>query len=224
MRLTGEPGTYDDNTDYNLALLNLKFAISTHAILVSGDDSVIHPAPSTRPSWSKVANFFAVRSKEIITTYPSFCGYLLGPAGAIRDPLPLLAKIAIALADESITLKHASYLSEFLVGHSLGDAFWSLLPEEAFEAQNALYDYFRRRSTREQRLALNIGPLPQDLVTKLLSSGFALPSYPFYSLLDRTTRLRVLRTLRKGSYRETPNHDQLDQTDSQCGRRTFLVE
>lgn len=46
MRLTGEPGTYDDNSDYNLAVLFARYDITNkHTVFVSGDDSAISPAP-----------------------------------------------------------------------------------------------------------------------------------------------------------------------------------
>ncbi|QBP37021.1 putative polyprotein [Lampyris noctiluca tymovirus-like virus 1] len=192
MRLTGEPGTYDDNTDYNIAVLYSKFAISNHIVFVSGDDSSISPPPSISPSWTLVQPLLHLRFKQETTSFPLFCGYFLGPAGAIRAPRSLFVKSILALSDRSLPDKIASYLSEFVVGHSLGDSFWSLLPHDQIPYQSALFDFFCRHASKEQKLSLKIGEVPDSLALSLLQSGCAWLSRPLYALLNRQTRLRLL--------------------------------
>lgn len=155
MRLTGEPGTYDDNTDYNLAILNLQYQLElSQGILASGDDSAVFPPPSTRPTWLRLAPHFALRAKTVEQDHPLFCGYYLGPAGAVRDPYALFAKLAVALDEDTLWAKLPSYLAEFALGHSLGQSLHSLLPLGHYPYQAAVFDLLCRRATPAQKLAL----------------------------------------------------------------------
>lgn len=192
MRLTGEPGTYDDNTDYNLAVLASLHDLTSQAIFVSGDDSLINPIPPPNPLWHKLQPFLSVKFKIEYTLYPLFCGYFVGKAGAVRAPLPLLVKCVLAEDDSSLPEKLTSYLTEFSIGHSLGDQLWTLLPLSEVQPQAALYDFFCRRCSREQKVLLNIGELPLDVITDMLSCGFQLVARPLFCLLSRQSRLRYL--------------------------------
>ena len=193
MRFTGEPGTYDDNTDYNIAVIYSEYLITNEPIFASGDDSVIGWLPPPNPNWPTIKPLLSLTFKKEYTTYPLFCGYYLGSAGAIRAPRTLLAKLAVATADASLPDKIASYLTEFVVGHSLGDVFWDLLPLEQVEYQAALFDFFCRNCSKEQKLSLKIGEVPQHLCVKMLESGFRWLSRPLYALLDRCSRFRLLK-------------------------------
>lgn len=193
MRLTGEPGTYDDNTDYNIAVLYSEYLVApTTAVLVSGDDSAICPEPLINPLWSSVYPLLHLTFKTERTKYGTFCGYHIGNAGAIRVPRPLFVKLILAQNDDTLTDKMASYLSEFVVGHSLGDSFWTLLPFNQVEYQCALFDFFCRHATKEQKVALKIGEVPSETVSDLLSLGFKFVTRPLYALLNRASRLRIL--------------------------------
>nr|AHX22590.1 RNA-dependent RNA polymerase [Bombyx mori Macula-like virus] len=192
MRLTGEPGTYDDNTDYNIAVIYSEYDITTQTVFVSGDDSLVSPPPPAHPDWDAVSPLLSLTFKKEFVRNGLFCGYYLGPAGAIRAPRALLAKLVLALDDRTLPDKIASYLSEFVVGHSLGDAFWTLLPADQVIYQSALFDFFCRECSKEQKLALKIGEVPEHLCQTMLSLGFSWLSRPLYALLDRTARLRLL--------------------------------
>jgi hypothetical protein len=194
MRLTGEPGTYDDNSDYNLAvLINLyeppHLTSLNHVYLISGDDSVIHPAPRTLHASPFFLQNLLLIFKPVYTKTPLFCGYYVGPAGAIRAPTPLLHKIAVALADQSIANKIESYLQEFVVGHSLGDCFWQLLPTFEHRAQAALFDFFCRRASKQLKLLLKVGPIPEE-VCLALSLSHTLD----YSDTKKKERLQLIRS------------------------------
>nr|QQG34658.1 replicase [Nasturtium officinale macula-like virus 1] len=192
MRLTGEPGTYDDNTDYNIAVIYSEYDIGNESVFVSGDDSLISPEPLPHPLWPTIAPLLHLGFKKERTTYGLFCGYYLGAAGAVRSPRPLLAKIGVALADGSISDKKASYLSEFVVGHSLGDEVWTLIPLEQVEHQSALFDFFCRNCNQEQKLTLKLGEVPDSMCASLLALGAKWISQPLFALLNRVTRLRLL--------------------------------
>nr|BAJ14665.1 replicase-associated protein [Poinsettia mosaic virus] len=187
MRLTGEPGTYDDNTDYNLAVIYSKYLVLDHPIMVSGDDSVIGGNPTVSRNWPAIEKLLALRFKTESTKHPLFCGYYVGPAGAIRSPVTLFAKIMSAVDDLSIDDKLASYLSEFAIGHSLGHDFWDLLPIDQVPYQSAVYDFFCRHASREQKQILNIGEVP-DTVLSSIASHLRFASRALYCLLPSSVR------------------------------------
>lgn len=93
MRLTGEPGTYDDNTDYNLAIIYSEYDIVDEAVFASGDDTLISPLPNTNSLWPSIEPLLHVGFKKEHTTEGLFCGYYLGADGAVRAPRALFAKI-----------------------------------------------------------------------------------------------------------------------------------
>nr|ANV22095.1 replicase polyprotein [Grapevine Red Globe virus] len=186
MRLTGEPGTYDDNSDYNLAVTASKFILDpeVHSVLISGDDLDISPPPPLRPTWPILEEMLSLRFKTEVSRYGLFCGYYLGPAGAVRSPLALFAKLIIAVDDGSIEDKKASYLSEFAVGHSLGQDMWTLLPENQVPYQSANFDFFCRNCPPSWKLALRIGSPDLSFLdslnlatTHLTSATFAMLSF-----------------------------------------------
>nr|AKQ48574.1 polyprotein [Bee Macula-like virus] len=169
MRLTGEPGTYDDNTDYNLAVLALRYNLSRHhTIFVSGDDSAIFPPPTSNPEWTAVEKLISLRFKIQIDPHPLFCGYYLGPSGACRDPLALFAKFAIAYDAGELELKMASYVAEFSIGHLLGDAVFQLLPPTHIIFYSAVFDLICRRATVDQKTILNLHVAPEHRLFRFL--------------------------------------------------------
>nr|UNI73998.1 MAG: RNA-dependent RNA polymerase [brine shrimp tymo-like virus 1] len=190
MRLTGEPGTYDDNTDYNIAVLWSRFELENYAVCVSGDDSAIIGCPPTSPSWPAVEKLLSLTFKIEVTPYPLFCGYLLGPAGALRSPRALFAKLFIAYNDESLSDKLASYLAEFSVGHSLGDALWSLLPPDQIIYQAACFDFFCRFAPPHMKDVLKLGE-PEPSLLSLVYSSIKHLSRPLWSLLPTRVRLTL---------------------------------
>ncbi|AFT60444.1 replicase-associated protein [Culex originated Tymoviridae-like virus] len=190
MRLTGEPGTYDDNTDYNIAVLWSRFQLNGYAVCVSGDDSAIVGCPPTSPTWPAVEKLLSLTFKIEVTPYPLFCGYLLGPAGALRSPRALFAKLFIAYNDESLPNKLASYLAEFAVGHSLGDSLWSLLPPDQVIYQAACFDFFCRFAPPHMKDVLKLGE-PEPSLLSLVYSSIKHLSRPLWALLPTRVRLTL---------------------------------
>lgn len=158
MRLTGEPGTYDDNTDYNLAVLSLLFNITDETVLVSGDDSCINPVPPVRASWAEFESNLELRFKIEFIERPLFCGYFLGVDGAVRAPDALFVKLVLSETQRTLHRTLDSYIMEFALGHSLGDALWSVLPEEQWPYQDALFDFFCRKANPAQKAVLKLSP------------------------------------------------------------------
>nr|WOV89673.1 polyprotein [Maculavirus vitis] len=193
MRITGEPGTYDDNTDYNLAILYTQYHLHRTPVLVSGDDSLVDRVPPMNPSWPALAPLFALKPKPETSPFGLFCGYFVGPAGAVRAPRALFAKLAIALEDGSLPEKIASYVAEFSVGQSLGDALWSLIPPELVIYQSACFDLICRHASPQLKLALRLGEVP-DWGSLLSQLKLRFLTRPLFALLDAHTRVMVRTT------------------------------
>lgn len=157
MRFTGEPGTYDDNSDYNLAVLYTLFNITDQAVLVSGDDSCINPRPPFSDRWQLIKKDLALQFKLNYTKYPLFCSYYLHQKGIVRAPDALFYKLMIAQAEDELDNKLLSYLSEFALGHSLGDFLWEVIPPYQRDFQAALFDFFCRRCNKNQKFLLKMG-------------------------------------------------------------------
>lgn len=190
MRHTGEPGTYDGNTDYDIAVTNLRYFIASTGGAFSGDDSVLPSIPMPRDSWNHNKKYFPnLQFKTETGHYATFCGYYVGHAGAVRCPKPLLTKLVLAKQQGDLDDKMPSYLSEFVVGHSLGDEMWDMLPLDQVPYQSATYDFLNRHASRDLKVALNIGEVPDDVI---MSMGAKL-SRAMFATLNAAQRIRYLR-------------------------------
>lgn len=191
MRFTGEPGTYDDNTDYNIAITNLRYFIADTPCLFSGDDSAMARQLPERDTWKANSDYFSnLRFKAESGPYATFCGYYIGSEGAVRCPKPLITKLMLALDEDSLDEKLASYVTEFSVGHSLGDEMWNLLPIDQVPYQSAAFDFICRHAPRELKVALNIGSVPADV----LSTWTGTITRPLFALLSKAQRLAYLQS------------------------------
>ncbi|AAW88523.1 polyprotein [Nemesia ring necrosis virus] len=183
MRLTGEPGTYDDNTDYNLAVIYSQYQMGSTACMVSGDDSVIFSSPPTHPSWAAVKDLLHLRFKTESTFQPLFCGYYVGPHGCCRNPYALFAKLMISTDRGNISDTLPSYLYEYSIGHRLGDACLDLVPDHLHSYLSACFDFFCRKASPLQKTLLSFDE-PSPSVLKKLASSSAWASSPLLAELD----------------------------------------
>nr|UVW93832.1 polyprotein [Purple passionfruit leaf deformation virus]UVW93833.1 polyprotein [Purple passionfruit leaf deformation virus] len=204
MRLTGEPGTYDDNTDYNLAVMYSQFVLGDTPVMVSGDDSCILGRPLVKPGWNVIKSLLSLRFKQEFLKYPLFCGYYVGEAGACRSPISLFAKLAISVDDGSFSDKIPSYLTEFSIGHSLGQSMWNLLPIEQVSYQSACFDFFCRKCTPMQKTVLKLGEVPLPLLEKLACTAKWV-SKPLFSLLSAPARELVVKSRANINFLEDPD-------------------
>nr|ARK20051.1 replicase-associated protein [Diascia yellow mottle virus] len=191
MRLTGEPGTYDDNTDYNLAVIYSQYQMGATPCMVSGDDSVIFANPPIHPTWPAVENLLHLRFKTESTTQPLFCGYYVGPSGCCRNPLALFAKLMITTDKGNLDDTLSSYLYEYSIGHRLGDACLSLLPSHLHSYQSACFDFFCRKASPLQKTLLSFEEPSPSLLKKLASSS-AWASGPLLAQLDNDSLQSLL--------------------------------
>nr|UZP17458.1 replicase/papain-like protease [Turnip yellow mosaic virus] len=202
MRLTGEPGTYDDNTDYNLAVIYSQYDVGSCPIMVSGDDSLIdHPLP-TRHDWPSVLKRLHLRFKLEFTSHPLFCGYYVGPAGCIRNPLALFCKLMIAVDDDALHDRRLSYLTEFTTGHLLGESLWHLLPETHVQYQSACFDFFCRRCPKHEKMLLDDSAPTLSLLERITSSPRWLTKNAMY-LLPAKLRLAITSLSQTQSFPES---------------------
>nr|WPD94569.1 polyprotein [Grapevine rupestris vein feathering virus] len=191
MRLTGEPGTYDDNTDYNLAVLHLEYLVGCTPCMVSGDDSLLGREPPRNPIRPAVKPLVSLRFKKERTRYGEFCGYYVGCEGCIRSPVALFAKLMVCLDDGTIDEKMISYATEFSIGHSLGDAFWNLLPIDSVPYQSAVFDFFCRHAPEDVKVMFKLARVEVSLFSHLLHKLSWL-SYSTYSMLNSLQRRALL--------------------------------
>jgi hypothetical protein len=208
MRLTGEPGTYDDNSDYNLAIIYLKYQVTSQGVMISGDDSLLDSEPPTSPFWAAVSSLVHLQFKTELSPYGLFCGYYVGPEGAVRSPLALFAKLAISFDDDTHLEKLPSYLSEFAVGHGLGDSLWLLFPASFVMYQSACFDYFCQFATPTQKVLLRLGE--PDLSTfDRLAPHLRHASYALFSLISSSARAAFIKLSGKVHFPSNPTIDAL---------------
>jgi hypothetical protein len=191
MRFTGEPGTYCFNSDFNLAVTYLRHDIPDDvAVFISGDDSLIDCVLPLRSEWALVEKYFhKLQFKLVESDYGSFCGYYVSHVGAVRGPRTLFFKLMLAHADHSIPEKLASYLTEFNVGHSLGDALWDCIDPAEAVYQMGCFDYFCRESPRAMKVALKTGPLSDDDIMRMSA---AVPDFHYTLFNQLPHKLRRL--------------------------------
>lgn len=209
MRLTGEPGTYDDNTDYNLAVIFSQYEVGSCPIMVSGDDSLIDRVLPTRSDWPDVLKRLHLKFKLEHTTNPLFCGYYVGPSGCIRNPLALFCKLMIAVDDDALHDRRLSYLTEFTTGHRLGEPLWSLLPSELVKYQSACFDFFCRHCPKHEKMLLNDDPPISSLLDRITSSPRWLTKNAMY-LLPTKLRLAISSLSQTQSFPESPEVSQVE--------------
>lgn len=209
MRLTGEPGTYDDNTDYNLAVIFSQYSMGLTPCLVSGDDSVIAGQPPVNPAWHDIKNLLHLKFKTHCSAYPLFCGYYVSPVGAVRNPHALFAKLMIASDDGSIPEKKLSYLSEFSVGHSIGHEFWSAIPDSIHCYQAAVYNFFCRHCTKSEKLLLTLDSIDESHLEKL-SYKVKWVSKTLFSMLPQKARDHFIAASKISSFPDDPSVSSLE--------------
>nr|AZF99024.1 replicase [Ullucus tymovirus 2] len=209
MRLTGEPGTYDDNSDYNLAVIYSQYSLVSSPILISGDDSVIAGSPPSNPHWPLVKDLLHLKFKTEVSSFPLFCGYYISSCGAVRNPLALFAKLMICVDDGTLPDKILSYLSEFSVGHLLGDSLLTTIPPHLHQFQSACHDFFCRNCSPSQKLLLSIEPIPESKLLRLILK-VRWCSAAFFSLLPSKARDLLIAKSSIPSFHSDPRVSQLE--------------
>jgi hypothetical protein len=128
-RDTGEPGTFDFNTLFSIAVSSLKYGKLSCLALFGGDDSAINQACVERPQWALQSRHVAVVSKTFIAPAVDFCGYLVTSDGLIRNPTLMYLKTVFHIAKGDLMSVLPSYLAELHTAYRLGDLMTAHLGE-----------------------------------------------------------------------------------------------
>lgn len=121
-RDTGEPGTYDFNTYYGLALVWLMYRPRRGTPLaVGGDDMALNDVRGLTGRWLRMRSSYGVIAKVEHTDRPEFCGYYLTAWGCYKNPSILALKLRwhqIKGDEEAVAV---SYAAEAHTAYAFGD-------------------------------------------------------------------------------------------------------
>jgi hypothetical protein len=185
MRFTGEFGTYDFNTWYNIAYMSFRYRLAFHdtshlGAAFSGDDSIMFYRIKERSDWHVWQRHFALEGKLFITDSKDFCGWWLLPCGAVRNPILLALKILYHQARNSLELCLDSYFLEALYAYNHGDALYEHVPSLALEAQSWVINFCFKHSSLVPHLRLISKTRSYDL-----SNLLYLPAHILKQLMPR---------------------------------------
>jgi len=146
MRFTGEFGTFDFNTFWNMAYMELRYRPDPKvARAFAGDDSLFFGELQIDSAWYNIQHLFTLVGKTHYSSWPEFCGWLLYPFGCVRSPLILALKLIQKEALDQLPQVLDSYFLEFLWSIRAGDELFHLPPVQ-LEALSFVQSFFRTHS------------------------------------------------------------------------------
>nr|CAH2618714.1 replication polyprotein [Ishige okamurae associated tymo-like virus]CAI5383844.1 replication polyprotein [Ishige okamurae associated tymo-like virus] len=175
-RDTGEPGTYDFNTYYNLALVYLMYSPRPGTpIAVGGDDTALCGFHVPHPRWKQLSSGFRIIAKVEHTRRPTFCGFYLTEHGSFRDPLLLALKLLYRIDKGNVEDVLLSYAAEALTAYRMGDLIHGYLPFLHLQALSWVIAWFhekhagvaRRFFSLDRPVASLFDLLPAELVSEV---------------------------------------------------------
>jgi hypothetical protein len=170
-RDTGEPGTYDFNTYYNLALTILMYNLPRGVPLaVGGDDMSANRRLVLSPLWLRIRSKFLTVAKVEYTMRPSFCGYYVTSSGAYRNPRLLALKTMYHMDQGTQHLVDLSYAGEAYSAYRLGDKLIELCSWTELECLGWLVEYYHQTYSWAQSI-FGSEVDPKSLAQVLLSTG-----------------------------------------------------
>jgi len=195
MRFTGEFGTYDFNTWYNIAYMALRYDLDRYSHLgaaFSGDDSIFFFTLVENHDWYHLAPEFELIGKLFIGPSKDFCGWWLLPCGAVRNPILLVLKIMYQRERNNLEACLDSYFLEALYAHNAGDSLFQYVPALALEAQSWIINFCFKHAKIVPHLSLitgsstaydltNYSSLPIRILKQLLPRSSILSHLPFRS-------------------------------------------
>jgi hypothetical protein len=179
MRFTGEFGTYDFNTFWNMAYMELRYAPSPSIpACYSGDDSLFFGRLKEHWYWSRIADYFTLVGKTAYSKIPEFCGWLLYPCGVVRHPILLALKLVYRQARGDLHLVLDNYFLEAQFAVDIGDKLFDYLPPLALEAQDWVIKFCFKHSSLVPHLTTNLNhvrwsQIPLSLLPRHLFSQLA---------------------------------------------------
>lgn len=144
-RDTGEPGTYDDNCDFNMAIMASQYSVKqlhTTTVLIGGDDSAADAKLKVSRRWKVLSKLFYIISKTEYTAAPQFCGWCITSQGVFKDPMILLLKTLYHAAKGDLANVVESYAYESSWAYRMSDLLYSYCSFEQLMAQHWIVEYY----------------------------------------------------------------------------------
>jgi hypothetical protein len=160
MRFTGEFGTYDFNSWYNIAYMAFRFRLdenTSFGCAFSGDDSLFFGRLIERDDWCYFERQFALVGKYYYGPSKDFCGWWLLPCGIVRNPILLVLKIMYHQGRNHLSACLDSYFLEALYAYNCGDLLYDHVPPLALEAQHWIIDFCFKHSKLVPHLSIIAG-------------------------------------------------------------------
>nr|CAH2618870.1 replication polyprotein [Douglas' Neckera Moss associated tymo-like virus]CAI5383949.1 replication polyprotein [Douglas' Neckera Moss associated tymo-like virus] len=169
-RETGEPGTYDDNSDYNAASIALKYDVpSGTTIYIGGDDfaadAVLRESALFR--WFDERHYIDTVSKTEITDRPVFCAFRLTSRGVFKDPVVCLFKMLVHQERGTLPLVVRSYALEISSAYRFGDVLYDYCTFEELCCLKWLLNFYHQEYPSIAHYAFAEGHLVLNLQQKL---------------------------------------------------------
>lgn len=144
-RDTGEPGTYDFNTYFNLALVSLMYNPPPGLPLaVGGDDLAANARLRLTARWTRMRSMFEIIAKVEYTSRPEFCGYYLTARGCYKNPRLLMLKTLWHLDKGDAAAVDVNYAAEATTAYALGDSLYSYCSWEDLGSLGWLLEYYHQ--------------------------------------------------------------------------------
>ncbi|KAB1721164.1 hypothetical protein FNE72_28310 [Klebsiella pneumoniae] len=144
MRLTGEGPTFDANTECSIAYQHLKYQFPENcAQLYAGDDFACDAEPQQRQAFNLIKHQLALTEKSEMFqqekgAWANFCGSLITPLGALKDPIKLLGSWQLAKRTGRLNNVKTSYALDAKTSYSVGDGLHDVFTDEQLRAHFAL--------------------------------------------------------------------------------------
>jgi hypothetical protein len=144
-RDTGEPGTYDFNTYFGLALYQLMYSPPAGlACCVGGDDLAANAVLTASGFWRRFGSRFEIIARVEHTDRPEFCGFYLTAVGCYRNPKLLALKTLWHLDKGDAAAVDVNYAAEAATCYALGDSLASYCSWEDLECLGWLIEYYHQ--------------------------------------------------------------------------------
>nr|AWT24672.1 polyprotein [Sclerotinia sclerotiorum mycotymovirus 1] len=148
-RDTGEPGTYDDNCRYNLAVIACQYIHGARVpILIGGDDSALNATNRKSPFWLFFEKHLRIVSKTEVSDRPQFCSWYVTSAGVFKDPKLMMLKLMYHAAFGDLLFQTESYAHEVSEGYRLGDTLVDYCDFDDLLCLGYLLRFFHRHQER----------------------------------------------------------------------------
>jgi len=194
-RDTGEPGTYDFNTYFNLAVTCLMYELPRGVPLcIGGDDMSANRKLKESALWIRVKSQFLLIAKVQYTLRPSFCGFYLTPNGSFRNPRLLMLKTLWHIDKGDSPAVDLNYATECYSAYRLGDLLVDYCTFLELECQGWLLEYYHQKYSWAQRIFG--GQDVQEVFVLLRESGPLISEEDVESQEIGKKRRRTLKRLR----------------------------